>query len=97
MENALSSMSTSTKLLCREFAAFVKQQVLQPSWLHMIGCLAFSFFLSCSFERSDVPSGTSGIVLSFDDYSPDTWETNIDLFDAYDTNRTLSSLSLRTA
>jgi len=34
-------------------------------------------------QESAVGSCDSGIVLGFDDYSPDTWESNFDLFDAY--------------
>jgi peptidoglycan/xylan/chitin deacetylase (PgdA/CDA1 family) len=52
-------------------------------------CKNVLFFLvnvlnRCSFHCQKEYSNTPGIVLSFDDYSPDTWEQHFDLFDKYE-------------
>jgi len=42
-----------------------------------------SVFKSIVSHNSDKYSNTPGIVLGFDDYTPDTWEQYFDLFDKY--------------
>jgi peptidoglycan/xylan/chitin deacetylase (PgdA/CDA1 family) len=51
-------------------------------------CRIYLFILlivlnSCSFDTPEEYSNTPGIVLSFDDYYPETWEQHFDLFDEY--------------
>ena len=45
--------------------------------------LLSGIFTSCPIDNSETHGDTPGVVLSFDDYSPDSWEPLFDLFDEY--------------
>jgi peptidoglycan/xylan/chitin deacetylase (PgdA/CDA1 family) len=56
---------------------------MKSAWRPMAGFFAVFLITSCSFDDLPVKDNNSGVVLGFDDYHPDTWEQNFDLFDKY--------------